>query len=139
MRTIVLISCASKKRPHKAKAQDLYVSSLFKLSLRYARSLSPNAIFVLSAKHGLVGLEQELEPYDVTLNAMSAKEVERWAGRVLDQLRGTADLEKDRIVFMAGQRYRKYLLPYVAHSEAPLRGLGIGEQMRFLKEWTSDE
>ena len=27
----------------------------------------------------------------------------------------------------------KYLLPYVSHSEVPMRGLGIGKQMKFLK------
>ncbi len=77
MRTIVLISCASKKVTHRAKAQDLYVSPLFSLGLRYARSLNPNAIYVLSAKHGLVSLDKELEPYDLTLNDMSARDVKR--------------------------------------------------------------
>lgn len=117
----------------------MYLSPLFKLSLRYARSLGPDEIFVLSAKHGLVDLQQELEPYDLTLNEMPAKEVERWAGRVLDRLRDAADLEKDRIVFIAGERYRKYLLTKVAHPEVPLRGLGIGQQLKVLKERTGDE
>ncbi len=139
MRTTVLISCASKKRPHRAKAQDLYVSPLFKLSLRYARSLDADAIFVLSARYGLVDLDQELEPYDVTLNEMSAQDVMRWADSVLGQLGQVADPERDRIVFLAGDRYRKYLLPYISHSEVPLRGLGIGKQMRFLKERTHHE
>ncbi len=40
-------------------------------------------------------------------------------------------------MFLAGKRYRKHLLPHVSHPEIPLRGLGIGEQMRFLKERTS--
>jgi hypothetical protein len=33
VRTIVLISCASKKVPHKAKAEDLYCSALYRLNL----------------------------------------------------------------------------------------------------------
>jgi hypothetical protein len=37
-------------------------------------------------------------------------------------------------VFLAGERYRKYLIPHLTNHEIPLRGLGIGKQMRFLKE-----
>ena len=138
-RTIVLLSCASKKLPHKTRAKDPYISPLFKLSLRYARSLDPDAIFILSAKHGLVGLEQELDCYSCTLNEMSARSVKQWGDRVLGQLRGVVDLDNDRIVFLAGERYRKHLLPHVRHPEVPLRGLSIGKQMKFLKERIRDE
>jgi hypothetical protein len=139
VRTIVLISCASKKLPFRMKAKDLYTSPLFKLSLRYARSSESDAIFVLSAKHGLVDLEQELEPYDLTLNEMPAEKVKEWAGSVLDQLRSVADLESDRVVFLAGEKYRKHLLPYVSHLEVPMRGLSIGKQIKFLKLMTDHE
>jgi hypothetical protein len=139
MRTLVLISCAGKKLPYRAKAKDLYASPLFKLSLRYAYSLEPDAIFVLSAKHGLIDLEEELEPYDLTLNDMPANDVRRWASRVLDRLRSVADLGTDQLVFLAGERYRRYLLPSISHYEVPLAGLGIGEQLRFLKESIRDE
>jgi hypothetical protein len=67
---IVLISCASRKLSQKAKVKDLYVSTLFKLNLKYAQQLEPDNIFILSAKHGLLSLEQEIEPYEQTLNNM---------------------------------------------------------------------
>lgn len=121
------------------KAKNLYAGSLFKLSLRYAYSLDPDAIFVLSAKHGLVDLEQELEPYDLTLNEMPANEVKGWANAVLDQLRNVADLQEDHFVFLAGERYRKHMLAQMPNHEVPLRGLSIGKQMRFLKESIQDE
>ena len=41
MQSIVLISCVSKKLNHKAKAKDLYVSSLFRLNLKYAEQQRP--------------------------------------------------------------------------------------------------
>ena len=139
MRTIVLVSCAKNKVSWRAKAKDLYASPLFKANLRYARTLDPDSVFVLSAKHGLVGLEQELDPYDLTLNEMPAEDVKRWAGSVLDQLRSAADPQRDRIVFLAGERYRKYLLPHLPNHEIPLLGMGIGQQMKFLKEKTGGE
>jgi hypothetical protein len=68
MKRVVLIPCVSEKLPHAALAKDLYVSSLFKFCLRYAQTLKPDAIFILSAKYGLVSLDQPLEPYNDTLN-----------------------------------------------------------------------
>jgi spermidine synthase len=77
LKTVVLISCVKKKVPYRAEAKDLYASPFFKLNLRYARSLNPDGIFVLSAQHYLVGLEEELEPYERTLNRMPSKRVKQ--------------------------------------------------------------
>ena len=58
---IILISCVSQKLSHRAKAKDLYISTLFTLNRKYAEKLNPDKIFVLSAKHGLLDMEQEIE------------------------------------------------------------------------------
>ena len=73
MRKIVLISCVSKKLVHAAKVRDIYVSPLFRLNLAYAESLKPDAIYVLSAKHGLLPLDDQIEPYELTLNTMGTR------------------------------------------------------------------
>ena len=132
MRKVVLISCASKKRPLKCKARELYVSALFKKNLQYALNLAPDRIFILSAKYGLVELDDEVEPYDLTLNEMSTLEIRRWANAVLHQLAAKADLQNDQFVFLAGTKYRKDLLPHLAHVEVPMEGLRIGEQLQRL-------
>ena len=134
---VVLLSCVSMKLPHKAKARDLYVSPLFRLGLKYAESLRPDRIFILSAEYGLVDLEKEIEPYNKTLNTMPATEVLSWAGRVLLQLKNSTDLENDEFVFLAGERYRKHLVPHIARYSVPMKGLGIGKQLKYLKEATS--
>lgn len=132
MRKIVLISCVSKKLPYKAKARHLYISSLFTKSLAYAQKLKPDAIFILSAKYGLVDLDQEIESYDLTLNNMTADQIKMWAAHVLAQLSEKADLRQDHFIFLAGQKYRKYLLPKLQSYEIPLEGLPIGKQLQFL-------
>jgi hypothetical protein len=53
MKRIILIACAKKKKPHRAKAQDLYDSPLFGLMLAYARALAYDKTFILSAKQVL--------------------------------------------------------------------------------------
>jgi len=60
MKRVVLISCVSKKLPHAAPAKELYMSALFQFCLRFARTLKPDNIFILSAKYGLVNLEHGL-------------------------------------------------------------------------------
>ena len=136
---IVLISCVKEKRPYKSKAKNLYISTLFRLNLRYAKSLNPDKIFILSAKHELVDLEEELEPYDLSLSMLSIKERETWANNVIKKLGEKSDLKKDEFIFLAGLKYRKDLLPYISNYKIPLEGLGFGKQLKYLKEKTENE
>jgi len=134
MKKVVLISCVSKKLPYKSKAQDLYISPLFKLNLKYARSLNPDNIFILSAKYGLVDLEEKIEPYDKTLNTMPVEEIKSWANNIIEKLKNLINLDEDRVIFLAGEKYRRYLLPYIKNYEIPLKGLTIGRQLQSLTE-----
>ena len=133
MRKIVLISCVSKKLPYKAQAKDLYISPLFKLNLKYGYKLEPDDIYILSAKYGLLELNQEIEPYDLTLNNMSSGQIKFWAIDVLKELKKRANLDHDHFIFLAGQKYRKYLIQHIGSVEIPLQGLTIGKQLQLLK------
>lgn len=133
-RTIVLIACASKKLPVRAKAKDLYVSVLFRLSLQYAMHLGPDDIYVLSAKHGLLEIDKKVDPYDLTLNTMPVQQRKAWADRVMKQLAMRADPKKDHFIFLAGEKYGQHLVPHLASYEVPLHGMKIGQQQQYLKE-----
>ncbi|MCD8509739.1 MAG: hypothetical protein LRY73_07600 [Bacillus sp. (in: Bacteria)] len=139
MKRVVLISCVSKKREEKAKAKDLYESALFKFNYQYALSMQPDKIFILSAKYGLLNEDNEIEPYDETLNTKSAAEIRDWAEKVLADLKKEVDVDKDEMIFLAGDKYRKYLLPHLKNYKIPLKGLPIGKQLQFLKEATKHE
>jgi len=114
-------------------ACDLYTSSLFRLSYMFANQLSPDGIFILSAKYGLVRPEQIIEPYDATLVKMSFKDVKLWAQSVLKDLRVYSDLNNDHFIILAGQSYRKYLINELSSYAIPMLGLRIGEQLQYLK------
>ena len=133
MKTIVLISCVKQKLNKPAKAKELYVSDLFKKFFAYAKTLSPDMVYVLSAKYGLLNCEEIIEPYELTLNTMGVKERKNWSGKVIDQLGKVSDLSCDKFIFLAGERYRQYLLPHISHYEIPLQGLRVGEQKQWLK------
>ena len=102
MKKIVLISCVSKKLPHPARAEEMYVSPLFKFNLKYARQLKPDAIYILSAAHGVLELDTRIDPYNKTLNNMPAAERKAWAAKVLGQLGTRANLAEDQFVILAG-------------------------------------
>jgi hypothetical protein len=130
---IVLISCVKKKLSYRARAQDLYISPLFRFNLEYARSLKPDAIYILSAKYGLVSLDQEIDTYDLTLNTMGENQKKAWAQKVLMDLRQKTSLAHDHFIFLAGMNYRKHLIPSMHSYEIPLEGYSFGEHLRKLK------
>ena len=136
MKTIVLISCVSQKLSRPTKAKGLYVSPLFKLSYKFAESLCPDAIYILSAKYGLVTPKKVISPYDVTLNNLRSKKIKRWSSKVLSDLAKQTNLQKDRYIFLAGNKYRKYLLPHIKNFEIPMKGLRLGKQLAWLKQRT---
>ncbi len=133
---IVLISCVTKKLKVRAKVKDLYVSPLFKKSLAYAQKLQPDEIFVLSAKYGLLSLNQEIEPYEKSLNNMLTEEIKEWARKVLIQLKEISLLDETEFTILAGEKYRKHILPHIKYHKIPLMGFSIGKQLKRLKELT---
>jgi len=137
MKKIVLISCVSKKLDRKSTAEKIYTSSLFKKNLAYAKSLKPSGIFILSAKHGLLKMTDEIEPYDKTLNKMRVSERKEWSKGVVNQLKSVTDLKNDEFTFLAGDKYRKYLLTELNRVKIPMQGLKIGEQLQWLTKQNS--
>lgn len=148
MKRIVLISCVSKKGNKKAKAEDLYKGPLFTNSLAYGKKLKPDKIFILSALHHLVYLNQEIEPYDVTLSyvspdkrkdkpnlkVLSAEEARLWGQKVLKQLSEVADLKNDEFTILAGQSYIKPIKSGLTNINEPLKGVVQGKRPGKLKE-----
>jgi hypothetical protein len=128
---IVLLSCVATKLKKPAPAAKLYDSPLFKGSLRYALSLKPDDIIILSAKHYVLPLNKIIAPYDKTLLDMPVDEVKEWAEKVLEILRLKYDLENDKFIILAGVKYRKYIIPEIKHWISPVEGLRIGQQLQF--------
>jgi len=134
MKVVTLISCVSEKLDHKSKAEDLYQSSLFKKSLAYAKKIKSDEIYILSAKYGLLKLEDYIEPYNETLNSKSTAERKKWSNEIFKKIKELEKIETTKFVFLAGENYRKYLLEKLPHYEIPMQGLPIGKQLQFLTE-----
>ncbi|WP_296184827.1 DUF6884 domain-containing protein [uncultured Neisseria sp.] len=101
--------------------------------MQYAKEvIRADKIFILSALHGLLNLSDEVEPYNLTLNDMAVAKRKAWAEEVLKSLRENADIEKDEFVFLAGERYRQFLMPFLKNYSIPMQGLKIGMQLQWL-------
>lgn len=162
---VVLVGCSSSKLATEAPARELYTSTLFKASRAYAEARGgPWAI--LSAKHGLVLPETYLAPYDYSFKSLRAE-----AGRAPKVARSVKGAVEDwgrtvqrelvrrwpgaRFIFLAGADYAACLPTFSGsildgrparsapiESVEPLRGMGIGERVAWLKRatecWTSE-
>lgn len=138
--TVYLVSCVAKKQCYACKAGDLYVSEWFRKARAYVEATRA-PWFILSAEYGLLGPGRVVEPYNKTLNRMSRSERKEWARRVIAKME--TDLPSaDRIVILAGERYREFLMDYLRSRarriEVPMEGLTIGKQLQFLKRGLAD-
>ena len=139
MKKVALIACVSKKLDRKATVEEIYQSPLFKKNLAYAKQRKVDDIYILSAKHGLLELQMEIEPYNETLNTMSVKDKKAWAKKVLEDLFYIEDLDDTHFIILAGMNYRKYLVSELPHYEVPMEGLPIGKQLQWLTQQLQKE
>jgi hypothetical protein len=72
----------------------------------------------------------------MTLNKMPVDASKEWAKNVVIKLKEVADLEKDKIIFIAGEKYRRFLIPHIRNYEIPLKGLSFGNQLKYMKAHT---
>ncbi len=134
---IALISCSKLKKPYKCSAKELYSASrLFSLSYKYAKA-NADRIYIISSKHGLVGEDEIIAPYDETLNEKSLAERKLWSQKVLYQLKQVCDVRNAEFIILAGRNYYEYLLPNLPHASLPLGNLPLGERIEFLQRNTA--
>lgn len=134
MKPLFLISCCKTKAPIAAAARDLYISPWF----RKARAVAERQAGdwrILSAEHGLIDPGQVLDPYETTLTGMSPADRLDWALRVWRELAELVEGGRP-VVILAGAPYRQHLETWLVDRQAacsvPLRGLGLGQQLRWL-------
>jgi len=137
-----LVGCASVKLRRPAPARELYVSQPFKKASAYADATC-DRWYVLSAKHGLVHPDTVLEPYNLKLgsNALDpatrqplSPPIHTWADMVRKQLAAEViDIPRVALVVLAGAQYQYVVCPCQWPFEIPMQGLGIGQQLGYLK------
>ena len=132
---IILVSCVGKKQQRPAPAAELYTSTWFKLARAYAEQ-SGHKWFILSAEYFLVPPDQIIHPYDTTLKRKKYSARQGWAKRVFNEIKNKAKIDT-KIIILAGLPYREFLTDLLTEAgyniEIPMDGLGIGQQLAWLK------
>lgn len=133
--TVVLISCSKSKQANRAPARALYTGILFSRAVSWAE-YKGYTWFIVSALHGLVQPDRELDPYDFTLKQLRTRDRERWAHMVV-----AAELTKyiargGHAILLMPQLYRRYIETELIKAsitfENPVEHLAIGQQIKSL-------
>ena len=134
--TFVLISCSKSKLATKAPAGQLYTGQLFRKAVAWA-ARHGYRWFIISALHGLLTPDHELQPYNFTIKQLRKREREGWAERAIGELTRYASPSSHGYLIMP-ELYRRHiqtsLLARGITYENPLEGMGIGQQMKWLNE-----
>jgi len=113
-------------------------SDLFSKAYSYCKK-TYDQVTILSAKYGLLLPDDEIEPYDLTLNNMRIKEVKEWSSIVFSQMYNRLDLDEIvEINFHTGKKYRENLIQKLERiglkCKTPLANLSIGNQLVWYKK-----
>ena len=129
---IVIIPCGQKKRNYSCKAKDMYIGAYFKTCLQYARKFcKDDAIYILSAKYGLLSLQDIISPYEKKLGnigCISVLEVKEQAisRKIIDE----------ECIILGGKLYRNYCKAIWRKYKIPMDGLKdmrFGKAMQWMK------
>ncbi|PSO33562.1 hypothetical protein C7G41_00865 [Bradyrhizobium sp. MOS002] len=132
---IVLVSCGKHKKEAKSMASEMYTSPRFRMSVNLIGRLQQRA-FILSAKHGLLSLTTQIDPYDVSLRTFDEEQLSRWQSGVVSKLK-RQKRDNSVAVMLADDEYATPLDSRLK-SEGfeiinPLTGLSNSARLMFLK------
>jgi len=136
MRRIGLIPCTSKKKPCRCPVREMYSASpTFRKALGYALD-HYDEVYILSAKHGLLALNDVIDHYNYTLIGKGRDIKREWSDMVVGQMHERGLLKGDVAFFIhAGNDYRQFLVPILEglgySCIVPLTGLRQGEQAQW--------
>ncbi len=125
---IVIIGCGARKLDRPAPARSMYVGPYFRACLATAEAITdPGRAFILSARYGLLGLDDPIEPYDLTMGQPGSVSVGELAAQATE--RGITD---EPVTALCGARYAMLIGRVWPRVSIPLAGLGIGRQRHVL-------
>lgn len=137
---ILLVGCVGKKKASPAAAKDLYDSPLFAMRRAYAEGSGQPWAVVSAHFRKIILPDTVLDPYDRTLSNLKRDEIDLWqtdAGFAFYEAFG--ELARGAVVEVhAGRPYVEAMRAALCERwgvtiEAPLAGLGIGEQLAWYK------
>lgn len=123
---LVVVPCGSRKLGWPARAADMYLGSYHRACRKAAEALQPARLLILSARYGLLDLDDVIEPYDTPHGTAGATT----ARLLLEQATERGIVRLDPVVALGGARHTALVRTVWPHARTPLAGTrGMGEQM----------
>lgn len=128
--TIIIIPCGARKQSGSHLAQHLYTGPYFKACLHWALSnAEPANIFILSAKYGLLALDDCIETYEMRMGNPGSIQLKEVRQQAYDR-----DLIQKHCIAIGGRSYTGLCKQIWINCETPLEGKGgQGKQIHWLK------
>jgi hypothetical protein len=140
MSRIALIACTKTKAAQAAPAALLYQSPLFRKSLLYALGTA-DRIYILSAKHGVLQIDEVVDPYELSMKDLTASQKLIWTAKVSERLAKLL-APSDKVQLLAGLEYTRPLLPLFhrigCRITFPLGGKSLGPRLSLLGRMNSE-
>jgi hypothetical protein len=125
---LVIVGCGARKRDRPAPAADLYTGPYFRACVATATAIAPrDHVFILSARYGLLALDDPADPYDLTLGQPGAIDARQLAAQAAERA-----IIGRPVTALCGGRYAALARQVWADVTTPLAGLGIGRQRHVL-------
>lgn len=133
----MIIPCGASKAPYARPAGNLYTGGYHRMTQRAAKALTTNAnIRIISALHGLLNLEQVIDPYELRLGQPGSVT----ADFLIAQADTQGLLSHPDVVILGGRNYSRLAQFVWPDARTPLAGTrGIGEQQHRLARIAAGE
>jgi hypothetical protein len=134
--SLAIIPCGARKREGRHAARDLYVGPYFRAALRWAETAGADRVLILSAKHGLLGLDEEVDAYDLTFGQPGAVD----AGKVEQQAYLRLVRHARPVECVGGAAYRRMVRQVWPWATSPVEGCtSMGAHLRVLSQLSREE
>lgn len=133
--SIALVACSGPKRKVAAPARHFYTSQLFRSTLELA-ARRHDVVYVISAKHELVTLDQEIAPYDLKLASLAKEWRVIWGLRVWGTIQALHPHVDRQVFIYAGKDYAQPIRRAGCHRATfhePLAKMQIGQRLQWLR------
>jgi len=90
-------------------------------------------------KYYIIGINENIENYNLTLNKFTMKQKKEWSKIVFERL--ISMINKDDVIdFYTGKNYYKYLLPLLKNYKVNIKlDQSIGKRLQYLKQEIKNE
>lgn len=132
---MIIIGCSEKKEQKRSRAKDLYISERFILSRKICDEHTDRWL-ILSAKHGLLEPDKQVDPYDLAIDDLSNESKTNWIDAVSNKIRERSSPMKP-VVFLGDPSYFIDIYHNLFHDEIttciPFKHLNEFHRVEWLK------